>query len=58
MFKQAAHNVIEGSRLLKDLMEDYTNVQEKTTAHLEDVEHVGDGIQPLTASRFASTRRS
>ena len=29
LFKKAARNVIEGSRLLKDLMEDYTNIQEK-----------------------------
>ena len=54
LFKQAAHNVIEGSRLLKDLMEDYTNLQEKTT-RIKDVEHVGDGITHDIALRLNQT---
>jgi predicted phosphate transport protein (TIGR00153 family) len=54
LFKQAAHNVIEGSRLLKDLMEDYTNVQEKTK-RIKDVEHVGDGITHDIALRLNQT---
>lgn len=54
LFKQAAHNVIEGSRLLKELMEDYTNVQEKIT-RIKDVEHVGDGITHDIALRLNQT---
>jgi predicted phosphate transport protein (TIGR00153 family) len=52
--KQAAHNVIEGSRLLKELMEDYSNVQEKTLK-IKDVEHVGDGITRDIAVRLNQT---
>jgi predicted phosphate transport protein (TIGR00153 family) len=47
-------NVIEGSRLLKELMEDYTNVQEKTK-RIKDVEHVGDGITHDIALRLNQT---
>ncbi|MBX3329123.1 MAG: DUF47 domain-containing protein [Nitrospira sp.] len=54
MFKQAAHNVIEGSRLLKELMEDYTNVQQKIQ-RIRDVEHVGDGITHDIALRLNQT---
>jgi uncharacterized protein len=54
LFKQAAHNVIEGSRLLKELMEDYTNVQEKTK-RIKEVEHVGDGITHDIAMRLNQT---
>ena len=54
LFKKAAHNVIEGSRLLKDLMEDYTNIQEKIT-RIKEVEHVGDGITHDIAMRLNQT---
>jgi hypothetical protein len=47
-------NVIEGSRLLKELMEDYTNVQQKTR-RIKDVEHVGDGITHDIALRLNQT---
>ena len=54
LFKQAAHNVIEGSRLLKELMEDYTNVQRKTE-RIKEVEHIGDGITHDIALRLNQT---
>jgi len=54
MFKQAAHNVIEGSRLLKELMEDYTNVQQKIE-RIKEVEHIGDGITHDIALRLNRT---
>jgi predicted phosphate transport protein (TIGR00153 family) len=54
LFKQAAHNVIEGSRLLKELMEDYTNVQQKTK-RIKEVEHIGDGITHDIALRLNQT---
>lgn len=43
MFQDAARNVIEGSRLLKEMMEDYRNPMEQAR-RIKDVEHVGDGI--------------
>ena len=54
LFKQAAHNVIEGSRLLKELMEDYTNVQQKIE-QMKEVEHIGDGITHDIALRLNQT---
>ena len=43
MFEKAARNVIEGSRLLKEMMEDYRDPMEQAR-RIKDVEHVGDGI--------------
>ncbi|HWF58947.1 MAG TPA: DUF47 family protein [Nitrospira sp.] len=54
LFKQAAHNVIEGSRLLKELMEDYSNVQQKIE-RIKEVEHIGDGITHDIALRLNQT---
>jgi predicted phosphate transport protein (TIGR00153 family) len=54
LFKQAAHNVIEGSRLLKELMEDYTTVQQKIE-RIKEVEHIGDGITHDIALRLNQT---
>lgn len=54
LFKQAAHNVIEGSRLLKELMEDYTNVPQKIE-RIKEVEHIGDGITHDIALRLNQT---
>jgi len=54
LFKQAAHNVIEGSRLLKELMEDYTHVQQKIE-RIKEVEHIGDGITHDVALRLNQT---
>ena len=54
LFKQAAHNVIEGSRLLKELMEGYTDVQQKIR-RIKEVEHIGDGITHDIALRLNQT---
>jgi predicted phosphate transport protein (TIGR00153 family) len=43
LFKQAAHNMIEGSRLLKEMMEDFRDPAQKAK-RIKDVEHVGDGL--------------
>jgi len=43
LFKQAAHNMIEGSRLLKDMMEHFQSPVEQAK-RIKEVEHVGDGI--------------
>jgi predicted phosphate transport protein (TIGR00153 family) len=43
MFRKAAHNMTEGSRLLKEMMESYKDPVEQAR-RIKDVEHVGDGI--------------
>jgi uncharacterized protein len=43
LFKSAAHNMIEGSRLLKEMMERYQSTGDQAK-RIKDVEHVGDGI--------------
>ncbi|MGQ0695660.1 MAG: DUF47 domain-containing protein [Nitrospiraceae bacterium] len=54
LFKQAAHNMIEGSRLLKDLMEDFRDLHGKAKK-IKEVEHVGDGITHDIAMRLNQT---
>ncbi|MBI3604159.1 MAG: DUF47 domain-containing protein [Nitrospirae bacterium] len=43
LFRKAAHNMIEGSRLLKDMMENFQNPVAQA-GRIKDVEHIGDGI--------------
>lgn len=43
LFKKAAHNMIEGSRLLKDMMENFHDPVQQAK-RIKDVEHVGDAI--------------
>ena len=43
MFQQAARNMIEGSRLLKEMMADYQNPIQ-AASRIKDLEHVGDTI--------------
>jgi uncharacterized protein len=54
LFKQAAHNMIEGSRLLKDMMEHFQSPVEQAK-RIKDVEHVGDGITHDIALRLNKT---
>lgn len=54
MFEKAARNVIEGSRLLKEMMEDYRNPMEQAR-RIKDVEHVGDGITHDIARKLNQT---
>ncbi|MBX3236580.1 MAG: DUF47 domain-containing protein [Nitrospiraceae bacterium] len=54
LFKNAAHNMIEGSRLLKDMMEDFHNPVEKAK-RIKEVEHVGDGITHEIARKLNQT---
>ena len=54
LFKQAAHNMIEGSRLLKDFMEDFQHPAEKAK-RIKEVEHVGDGFTHDIARRLNQT---
>jgi predicted phosphate transport protein (TIGR00153 family) len=54
LFKQAAHNVIEGTRLLKNMMEDFRDLNDKAKK-IKEVEHVGDGITHDIALRLNQT---
>jgi predicted phosphate transport protein (TIGR00153 family) len=54
LFKNAAHNMIEGSRLLKDMMEDFRDPIEKAK-RIKEVEHVGDGITHEIARKLNQT---
>jgi uncharacterized protein len=54
LFKKAAHNMIEGSRLLKVMMEDFLSPVEQARG-IKDVEHVGDGITHDIARRLNKT---
>jgi len=54
LFKKAAHNMIEGSRLLKVMMEDFRSPIEQARG-IKDVEHVGDGITHDIARRLNKT---
>ncbi len=54
LFKNAAHNMIEGSRLLKDMMDDFRNPIEKAK-RIKDVEHIGDGITHEIARKLNLT---
>ncbi|MCX5723361.1 MAG: DUF47 family protein [Nitrospirae bacterium] len=54
LFKKAAHNMIEGSRLLKVMMEDFQSPIEQAQG-IKDVEHIGDGITHDIAFRLNKT---
>ena len=54
LFKNAAHNMIEGSRLLKEMMEQYQPAPEQAK-RIKEVEHVGDGITHDIARRLNQT---
>lgn len=54
LFKQAAHNMIEGSRLLKDFMEDFRQPAEKAK-RIKEVEHIGDTLTHDIARRLNQT---
>ena len=54
MFQKAAHNMIEGSRLLKHMMEDFRNPVEQAR-RIKDIEHIGDGITHDIALKLNQT---
>lgn len=54
MFKKAAHNMIEGSRLLKEMMEQFRDPAAQAK-QIKDVEHVGDGITHDIATKLNQT---
>jgi uncharacterized protein len=54
LFKKAAHNMIEGSRLLAEMMKDMRSPVEQAK-RIKEVEHVGDGITHDIALRLNQT---
>ena len=54
MFRKDARNVVEGSRLLKEMMGNYQNPADQAR-RIKDVEHVGDGITHDIARRLNQT---
>jgi hypothetical protein len=54
LFKQEAQNMVAGSRLLKDMMEDYTDPLEQAR-RIKDIEHLGDGITHDIARKLNQT---
>lgn len=54
LFRKAAHNMIEGARLLKDMMEDFRHPVEQAR-RIKDVEHIGDGITHDIALKLNQT---
>ncbi len=54
MFQKAAHNMIEGSRLLKEMMENFHDPVEQAR-HIKDVEHIGDSITHEIAKKLNQT---
>ncbi len=54
LFKKAAHNMIEGSRLLKEMMERFGDPAQQAR-QIKDVEHVGDGITHDIATKLNQT---
>jgi uncharacterized protein len=43
LFNRSAENVLEGARLLDDLLQNYVDIERKAR-HLKDIEHTGDEI--------------
>jgi uncharacterized protein len=43
LFEEASANLLESSLALKDLLDDYTDIERKV-AHLRDLEHTGDDV--------------
>ena len=54
LFKNAAHNMIEGSRLLKEMMEHFQSPVDQAK-RIKEVEHIGDGITHDIARRLNQT---
>ncbi len=54
MFQKAVRNVVEGSRLLKAMTEDFRNPVEQAR-RIKDIEHIGDGITHEIALKLNQT---
>lgn len=54
LFQQSSKNVVEGGRLLKELMDDYQSIPEKVD-RIKEVEHQGDEITHDIVRRLNKT---
>ncbi|OGL40839.1 MAG: phosphate transport regulator [Candidatus Schekmanbacteria bacterium RIFCSPHIGHO2_02_FULL_38_11] len=54
MFAKGSENVLEGARLLSDLITDYTDIIEKSK-RIKEVEHEGDKITHDTVTKLNNT---
>ncbi|HZS12727.1 MAG TPA: DUF47 family protein [Nitrospirales bacterium] len=54
LFERAAHNMIEGSRLLKEMTESFSDPVAQAR-RIKDVEHIGDGITHDIARKLNQT---
>lgn len=54
LFEEASANLLEASLALKDLLDDYTDVERKV-AHLIDLEHAGDDVTHRVFAALHST---
>lgn len=54
LFQQSSNNVIEGGRLLKELMDNFHDIPEKVS-RIKDVEHQGDEITHDIVKRLNQT---
>jgi uncharacterized protein len=54
MFNEMAHNLTEGARLMKSLLEDYRDVPAQV-ARLKDIEHRGDDMTHALLTKLNST---
>ncbi len=54
LFEEASANLLDASIALKDLLDDYTDVERKVT-HLEELEHAGDEITHRIFAALNST---
>jgi uncharacterized protein Yka (UPF0111/DUF47 family) len=53
LFERASANLLEGARLLQDLLDDYTDVERKV-AQITETEHTGDNIVHQAAFTFGT----
>jgi uncharacterized protein len=54
LFRKAAHNMIEGSRLLKEMTETFDKPVEQAR-RIKDIEHIGDGLTHDIARKLNQT---
>jgi uncharacterized protein len=54
MFRKGAHNMIQASRLLKEMMEDFSRPAEQAE-RIKDIEHIGDTITHDIARKLNQT---
>ena len=54
LFNRSAENILEGARLLDDLLHNYVDIERKAR-HLKDIEHTGDEVTHEVFGALART---